>query len=88
VLLGGLYLLTGGLTTLLQTGGVWTLGDTFASDWVIAVVVGIVVTPVWAVGLGVVAWELVKAFPRVRRDEAPHGDPARVRGWPRGRLRG
>jgi hypothetical protein len=60
VLLGGLYLLTDGLTTLLQTGGVWTLGDTFASDWAIAVVVGIVVTPVWAVGLGVVAWDLVR----------------------------
>jgi hypothetical protein len=60
VLLGGLYLSTGGLTSLLQSGGVWTLGESFAADWVIAVVVGIIVTPVWAVGLGVVAWDLVR----------------------------
>lgn len=60
MLLGGLYLLTDGLTSLLQSGGVWTLGESFVADWVIAAVVGVVVTPVWAVGVGVVAWRLLR----------------------------
>ena len=60
VLLGGLYLLTDGLTSLLQSGGIWTLGESFVADWAIAVAVGVVVTPVWAVGVGVVAWSLLQ----------------------------
>jgi hypothetical protein len=58
-LLGGLYLLTEGLTSVLQDGAVEAIGHSLPSDWAIAVVVGVVVTPVWAVGLCVVAWTLI-----------------------------
>jgi hypothetical protein len=61
VFLGGLWLLTDGLTSVLQDGGLWALGESLASDWAIAVVVGVVVTPIWAVAACVVAWRLIQA---------------------------
>ena len=60
VLLGGLWLLTDGLTSLLQDGGLWALGESLAADWAIAVVVGVAVTPVWAVAVCVVTWRLIR----------------------------
>ena len=59
VLLGGLWLLTDGLTSLLQDGGLAALGESFAADWAIAVVIGVAVTPVWAVAVCVVTWRLI-----------------------------
>lgn len=69
LLLGGLYLLTSGLTSVLQDGAVEALGHSLASDWAIAVVVGVVVTPVWAVGLCVVTWRLIH---HERQTRLPH----------------
>jgi hypothetical protein len=69
LLLGGLYLLTAGLTSVLQDGAVEALGHSLLSDWAIAVVVGVVVTPVWAVGLCVVAWRLIQ---HERQARLPH----------------
>jgi hypothetical protein len=60
LLLGGLWLLTDGLTSALQDGGLWALGESLLSDWIIAIVVGVVVTPLWAVAACVVAWRLVQ----------------------------
>jgi hypothetical protein len=59
VLLGGLWLITDGLTSLLQDGGLLALGESLAADWAIAVVIGLAVTPVWAVATCVVAWRLI-----------------------------
>jgi hypothetical protein len=59
VLLGGLWLLTDALTSLLQDGGLWALGESLTADWAIAVVVGVAVTPIWAVAVCVVAWRLM-----------------------------
>jgi hypothetical protein len=59
VLLGGLWLLTDGLTSLLQDGGLLALGESLAADWAIAVVVGLAVTPIWAVAVCVVTWRLI-----------------------------
>jgi hypothetical protein len=59
LLLGGLWLLTDALTSLLQDGGLWALGESLAADWAIAVVVGVAVTPIWAVAVCVVAWRLM-----------------------------
>ena len=70
LLLGGLWLVTDGLTSLLQEGGLWTLGDTFLADWAIAVMVAVVVTPVWAVAVCVVAWRLLQ-LARGAREPAP-----------------
>jgi hypothetical protein len=61
VLLGGLWLLTDGLTSVLQDGGLWALGESLTSDWAIAVVAGVVVTPIWAVAICVVTWRLIHA---------------------------
>jgi hypothetical protein len=71
LLLGGLYLLTEGLTALLQDGAVEAIGHSLPSDWAIAVVVGVVVTPVWAVGLCVVAWTLIHHERQALRPPAP-----------------
>lgn len=71
LLLGGLYLLTEGLTALLQDGAVEAIGHSLPSDWTIAVVVGVVVTPVWAVGLCVVAWTLIHHERQALRPPAP-----------------
>ena len=80
VLVGGLYLLTGGLTSALQSGGLWTLGESFLSDWMIAVVVGVVVTPVWAVGLNVVTLRLIH---RERQSGPPRAQAPSRSGSPR-----
>jgi hypothetical protein len=61
VLLGGLWLLTDGLTSALQDGGLWALGESLVSDWAIAVVAGVLVTPIWAVAICVVTWRLIQA---------------------------
>jgi hypothetical protein len=71
LLLGGLYLLTEGLTAVLQDGAVEAIGHSLPSDWTIAVVVGVVVTPVWAVGLCVVAWTLIHHERQALRPPAP-----------------
>jgi hypothetical protein len=71
VLLGGLYLLTAGLTSVLQGGAVEAIGHSLPSDWAIAVVVGVLVTPVWAVGLCVVAWTLIHHERLALRRPAP-----------------
>jgi hypothetical protein len=71
LLLGGLYLLTEGLTAVLQDGAVEAIGHSLPSDWTIAVVVGVVVTPVWAVGLCVVAWTLIQHERQALRPPAP-----------------
>jgi hypothetical protein len=59
VLLGGLWLLTDALTSLLQDGGLLALGESFAAEWAIAVVIGVAVTPIWAVAVCVVTWRLI-----------------------------
>jgi hypothetical protein len=61
VLLGGLWLLTDGLTSALQDGGLWALGESLLADWAIAVVIGLLITPLWAVAVCVVAWRLIQA---------------------------
>jgi hypothetical protein len=60
-LLGGLWLLTDGLTSLLQDGGVWALGETLWADWAIAVIVAVAFTPLWAVAACVATWQLLQA---------------------------
>jgi hypothetical protein len=72
LLLGGLYLVTEGLTAVLQDGAVEAIGHSLPSDWAIAVVVGVVITPVWAVGLCVVAWTLIH---HERQALRPHHAP-------------
>jgi hypothetical protein len=59
ILLGGLWLLTDALTSLLQDGGLLALGESFAAEWAIAVVIGVAVTPIWAVAVCVVTWRLL-----------------------------
>jgi hypothetical protein len=61
LLLGGLWLLTDGLTSVLQDNGPGALGESLLSDWVIAIVIGVVVAPLWAVAAGVAAWRLIQA---------------------------
>jgi hypothetical protein len=60
-LLGGLWLLTDALTSVLQDGGFVALGDSLLADWAIAVATGLLITPIWAVAICVVAWRLVQA---------------------------
>ena len=74
VLLGGLWLLTDGLTSLLQDGGLLALGESLAADWAIAVVVGVAITPIWAVAMCVVTWRLIhfeRGAPAVPLRDAP-----------------
>jgi hypothetical protein len=80
VLVGGLYLLTSGLTSVLQSGGLWTLGESFLSDWMIAVAIGVVVTPVWAVGVNVVTLRLIH---RERQSPPPRALASLRSGSPR-----
>jgi hypothetical protein len=61
LLLGGLWLLTDALTSVLQDGGLVALGDSLLADWAIAVATGVVITPIWAVAICVVAWRLIQA---------------------------
>jgi hypothetical protein len=60
-LLGGLWVLTDGLTSLVQDGGAGALGETLLADWAIAVVTGVAFTPLWAVALCVATWQLLQA---------------------------
>ena len=60
-LLGGLWVLTDGLTSLLQDGGAGALGETLLADWAIAVVAGVAFTPLWAVAACVATWQLLQA---------------------------
>jgi hypothetical protein len=60
VLLGGMWVFTDALTSALQDGGWLALGHSLAADWVIAVVVGVVVTPIWAVAACVITWRLIQ----------------------------
>jgi hypothetical protein len=60
ILLGGLWVVTDALTSLLQDGGLWALGESLLADWAIAVVIGVLVTPIWAVAVCVVAWRLIQ----------------------------
>ena len=71
LLLGGLWVATDALTSLLQEGGLSTLGDGLLADWALAVLVAVVVTPVWAVAVCVVAWRLLEL---ARRTGEPGGD--------------
>jgi hypothetical protein len=61
LLLGGLWLVTDALTSALQDGGLWALGESLPADWAIAVAIGLLVTPVWAVMVCVVTWRLIHA---------------------------
>jgi len=61
VLLGGLWLATDALTSVLQDGGLVALGDSLVADWAIAVATGVLITPIWAVAICVVAWRLIQA---------------------------
>lgn len=60
-LLGGLWVLTDGLTSLLQDGGAGALGETLLADWAIAVVTAVAFTPLWAVAACVATWQLLQA---------------------------
>ena len=60
-LLGGLWVLTDGLTSLLQDGGAGALGETLLADWAIAVVTGVAFTPLWVMALCVATWQLLQA---------------------------
>ena len=61
VLLGGLWLLTDGLTSMLQDGAVDALGEGLWVDWAIAVVTSVAFTPLWAVAACVATWQLLQA---------------------------
>jgi hypothetical protein len=71
LLLGSLFLVTDVMTSVLQGGAFELLGHTLLSDWAIAVVVGVVVTPVWAVGLCVVTWRLLHHERQTLRPPVP-----------------
>jgi hypothetical protein len=58
-LLGGLWLVTDLLSGLLGEGGASTLGESLTADWAIATVIELLITPVWAVAVCVVAWRLL-----------------------------
>jgi hypothetical protein len=59
VLLGGVYAVSELAIGALQAGGIEALGESLLSDWAIAEVIGVLVTPVWAVALCVVTWRLI-----------------------------
>ena len=75
LLLGSLYLLSGTLTNYLQSDAGAAVGDTFLADWLIAAAVSCLVTPVWAVATGVVAWRLLHLK---RGGPATSGYPSRA----------
>ena len=60
-LLGGLWVLTDGLTSLLQDGATGSLGEGLWADWAIAVVTSVAFTPLWAVAACVATWQLLQA---------------------------
>jgi hypothetical protein len=59
LLLGGLWLATDLLSSLLGEGGASTLGESLTADWAIATVIELLITPVWAVAVCVVTWRLL-----------------------------
>jgi hypothetical protein len=61
---------TDALTSLLQDGGLWALGESLTADWAIAVLIGVAVTPIWAVAVCVVTWRLSRAERGISRGSA------------------
>jgi hypothetical protein len=59
LLLGGLWLATGLLSSVLGEGGASTLGESLTADWAIATVIELLITPIWAVAVCVVTWRLL-----------------------------
>jgi hypothetical protein len=59
LLLGGLWLATDLLSSLVGEGGASTLGESLTADWAIATVIELLITPVWAVAVCVVTWRLL-----------------------------
>jgi hypothetical protein len=60
LLLGGVWLATALLSDYLAENGGTALGESLAADWAIAIVVGVLISPVWAVALCVVTWRLLQ----------------------------
>jgi hypothetical protein len=59
LLLGGLWLATDLLGSVLGEGGASVLGESFGANWAIATVIELLITPVWAVAVCVVTWRLL-----------------------------
>ena len=59
LLLGGLWLATDLLSSVLGEGGASTLGESLTADWAIATVIELLITPIWAVAVCVVTWRLL-----------------------------
>jgi hypothetical protein len=59
LLLGGLWLATDLISSLLGEGGASTLGESLTADWAIATLIELLITPVWAVAVCVVTWRLL-----------------------------
>jgi hypothetical protein len=59
LLLGGLWLATDLISSLLGEGGASTLGESLTADWAIATGVELLITPIWAVAVCVVTWRLL-----------------------------
>jgi hypothetical protein len=60
LLLGGVWLATELLASYLRENGGTALGESLAADWAIAIVLGVLVAPFWAVALCVVTWRLLQ----------------------------
>jgi hypothetical protein len=60
LLLGGVWLATELLSNYLTESGGSALGESLVSDWAIAIVVGVLIAPLWAVALCVVTWRLLQ----------------------------
>ena len=72
-LLGGLFLFEDVLTTITQSSAVWVLGHGVLADWLDALVVDMIVTPVYAVIAVVLCLELIAI-----KGGAPSEEVARV----------
>jgi hypothetical protein len=59
LLLGGLWLATDLLSSLVGEGGAWALGESLTADWAVATVIQLLITPIWAVAVCVVTWRLL-----------------------------
>jgi hypothetical protein len=60
VVTGGIFLLSQVLTTVLQSSGIALIHESFLADWAVALVVGVITTPIWAVAVNVVTWRLLQ----------------------------
>ena len=60
LLLGGLWLATDVLSSVLGEGGASALGESLAAEWAIATAIELLITPVWAVAVCVVTWRLLQ----------------------------